>query len=147
MSLCGDACFWGSISNSFAHYMSIAHDFMPIVIIIVFGAALLLRITIQKRRLRQVTEWRKYRKMIIQFIFISITFVISNLPYTIVYFGEALGFSSFGINLLRYFLLLSNLEPMALPYATLITLPGLKEKLYALIICKVKQNTIRPTVT
>ncbi|CAF0895397.1 unnamed protein product [Adineta steineri] len=145
-TLCGDACFWGSISDSFSQYMSIAHDIMPIVIIVVFGAALLLRIVIQKRRLRQVNEWRKYRKMIIQFIFISITFVIFNLPYTVIYFGKSLGFSSFGINVIRYFLPLTNVPSIAMPYATVITLPGLKQKLFALIICKAKQNTIHPSV-
>ncbi|CAF0919184.1 unnamed protein product [Adineta steineri] len=146
MSLCGDACFWGSISNSFAQYMSIAHDFMPIVIIIVSGAALLLRIIIQKRRLQQNTGWRKYRKMIIQFILISSTFVIFYLPGAVIYFVKALGFSSFGNNVTTYFLPLTNVPCAALPYATAITLPGLKEKLCALIICKPKQNTIRPTV-
>ncbi|CAF0849305.1 unnamed protein product [Adineta steineri] len=145
-TLCGDACFWGSISDSFAQYMSIAHDIMPIVIIVVFGAALLLRIIIQKRCLRQVNEWRKYRKMIIQFIFISSTFVIFYLPYTVVDFVKALGFSSFGINVIQYFLPLTNVPSIALPYATLITLPGLKQKLFALTICKAKQNTIHTTV-
>ncbi|CAF0950745.1 unnamed protein product [Adineta steineri] len=128
--------------------MSIAHDIMPIVIIIVSGAALLFRIIMQKRRLQQSTGWRKYRKMVIQFIFISITYLTFNLPYTIVYFGEALGFSSFGINFMEpYFFPLAKVPSMALPYSTALTLPGLKEKLYALIICKPKQNTIRPAVT
>ncbi|CAF0899689.1 unnamed protein product [Adineta steineri] len=146
MIQCGDACFTGSISNSFKQYILIAHDFMPIVIIIVSSAALLLRVIIQKRRLRQVNEWRKFRKMITQFILISGTFVIFYLPYTVIYFVKALGFSSFGNNVITYFVPLTNVPFMALPYATIITLPGLRKKLCALIICKPKQNTIRPVV-
>ncbi|CAF0799477.1 unnamed protein product [Adineta steineri] len=146
-TLCGNACFWDSISNSLAQYMLIAHDIIPIVIIVVFSAALLFRTVMQKRRLQQGNGWRQYRKMIIQFILISITYLTFNLPYTIFYFGEALGFSTFSIDVTyTYVFPPANVPSMVLPYATLITLPGLKEKLFALIICKVKQNTIRPLV-
>jgi hypothetical protein len=52
------------------------HQVTPILIIIFFSTALLVRSVWQKNRLHQRVNWRKYRKMIIQLLSFSTIYVI-----------------------------------------------------------------------
>jgi hypothetical protein len=46
----------------------IVHQVIPTFIIVIFCTALLLRVVLQKRRMNQPVQWRKYRKMTIQLL-------------------------------------------------------------------------------
>jgi hypothetical protein len=60
---------------------TIVHEIFPVVIIVVFSIALLVRVLWQRHRIRQPIQWRKYRKMAIQLLSISLLYFIFYLPY------------------------------------------------------------------
>ncbi|CAF4143519.1 unnamed protein product [Rotaria sp. Silwood2] len=53
--------------------------------------ALLIRVTLQKNRLRQGVQWRKHKKMIIQLLSISAVCIIFNVPWVLVIFAHQYG--------------------------------------------------------
>jgi hypothetical protein len=59
----------------------IVHEIVPILIIVVFSIALLVRVLWQRHRIRQPIQWRKYRKMSFQLLSISLIYSIFSLPY------------------------------------------------------------------
>ncbi|CAF2594917.1 unnamed protein product [Rotaria sp. Silwood2] len=69
----------------------IVHQFLPTVIIVLFSIALLIRVTLQKNRLRQGVQWRKHKKMIIQLLSISAVCIIFNVPWVLVIFAHQYG--------------------------------------------------------
>jgi hypothetical protein len=60
------------------------HEIFPIVIIVVFSIALVVRVLWQRHRMHQPIQWRKYRKMSVQLLSISLIYVIFSLPYMLV---------------------------------------------------------------
>jgi hypothetical protein len=59
----------------------IVHEIFPVLIIVVFSIALLVRVLWQRHRIRQPIQWRKYRKMSFQLLSISLIYLIFSLPY------------------------------------------------------------------
>lgn len=69
----------------------IVHQVVPTLIIVIFSAALILRVIWQKKRLNQPVTWRRHRKMTIQLISISSIYVLFNFPWTFLIFGFQYG--------------------------------------------------------
>ena len=57
------------------------HQVFPLLIIVLFSIALIVRTVLQKRRLHQGVNWRKHRKMITQLLSISTIYIMFNSPW------------------------------------------------------------------
>jgi hypothetical protein len=62
----------------------IINNVFPTLIIAIFNSALIYRIIIQKKRLRQPIQWRKHRRMSMQLISLSAVYLCINLPMIVV---------------------------------------------------------------
>ena len=146
--LCGAPCYYRSVPGWFIWYDSIFNYIIPILLIVVFGVALLLRVIIQKRRLRQGIEWGQHRKMILQLILVSSCYLIFDLPFIFIYIMQWCGIPTLSsANVSAYISPLTHVPAMILPYATLVTLVGVKEKLRALVTCRYNRQAIAPSTT
>lgn len=134
---CGSICYLNVASIWFIYYDSLANYIIPILLIAIFSGVLILRFLKQKQTLQQATKWRQYRKMIIQLSFISISYLIFDLPYIIIVIVQSSGYPQFGSDILiPYISRLAYVPAIIFPYATLLSLSRLKQKLQALIIWK-----------
>lgn len=69
----------------------LVHQVIPTFLIIIFSAALVVRVLWQKRRFHQQMQWRKIRKMTIQLISIVTLYLLFNGPWTFVLFAYQCG--------------------------------------------------------
>jgi hypothetical protein len=76
-----------------------------------------LRFVNQKRCLQQNVTWRQYRKMFIQLMLVSITYLIFVIIFIVRQMEDLSG--------------LTLVPSIIFPYAILLTLPDLKTQLYA----------------
>jgi hypothetical protein len=126
---CTYACFYSS--PVIVAYESLAHEAVPIILIGLFSVTLIIRVTAQRRRLRRSVNWRKYRKMTVQLLSVSILYFGTNFTYTINPIAN-LVFGVTPINddtqkiLLNF---VSAVMPITLPYVCLGLIPNLKQKL------------------
>ncbi|CAF0730875.1 unnamed protein product [Adineta steineri] len=82
---------------------------------------------------RQMT-WKKNRKMTIQLLSVSTTFLIFNVGYFVLALGEFVWDPNFGADLMVWFLSVNVCAPqLVFPFLCLGTMPNLKQKLKALI--------------
>ena len=91
----------------------VADQILPILIIVLFSSGLLVRVLLQKVRMRRTIHWRKHRKMTIQLLSISFFYAMILLPYAAVYTVRLCGLTSPLItgfsaytNFLSYFMIL-----------------------------------------
>ncbi|CAF1481781.1 unnamed protein product [Adineta steineri] len=107
-------------------YDILINGIVPCLLIGLFSIILLLRIIWEKRvRLGRPIQWRKYRKMTIQLLLISLIFVLFNFPLLIYYLMIICGNFSLNINpqIVRYFLFLESFTVLFLPFVILFSLP------------------------
>ena len=127
-AFCAYACFYSS--PVIVAYESLAHEAIPIILIGLFSLALVIRVIVQKRRLHQSVNWRRYRKMTVQLICISTLYFATNFAYTINPIANLI-FGVTPINgyiqqiLLNY---VSAVMPVTLPYVCLRLIPNLRQK-------------------
>ncbi len=142
---CGSLCYLELVPIWFIYYDSLAHYSIPILLITVFSGALIVRFLQQKSRLKQGTRWRRCRKMIIQIAFVSTSYLVFDLPYIIIVIVQSSGYPDFGSQILiPYIAHLVYVPTIVVPYATLLSLPRLKQKLRRLVICKRNRRAIAP---
>lgn len=140
---CGTICYLNVASFWFIYYDSLANYIIPILLIAVFSGVLILRFLRQKQRLQQAVRWRECRKMIIQLSLVSISYLIFDLPYIIIVIVQSSGYPNFGNDILTpYISRLVYVPAIVLPYATLLSLSKLREKLRALLIWNRYRQTI-----
>ncbi len=143
---CGSICYLNVASTWFIYYDSLANYIVPILLIAVFSIVLILRSLQQKSRLKQAIKWRQYRKMIIQLALVSLSYLIFDLPYIIIVIVQSSGYPDFGSDILTpYISRLVYVPAIVLPYATLLSLSRLKQKLGALLIWRRNRQIIAPT--
>ena len=146
-ALCGGPCFFKEMPTWFIWYDSFVHFIIPIFLIIVFGVLLLVRVIAQKRRLQRTVTWHKNRKMIVQLILVSSSYLVFSLPYCIITLVQSLGSPSFGSDVISpYIAQMTYVPAIVVPYATLVTLSGLKQKLRSLTTCRGNRRTIDPSI-
>ncbi|CAF1550010.1 unnamed protein product [Adineta ricciae] len=80
---CLISCLYNTAALS--TYDVIVHQMAPILTIVVFSIALLIRVIWQKRHIQQTIQWRKYRKMATQLLSISFLYPVLILPLTFSY--------------------------------------------------------------
>jgi hypothetical protein len=140
---CGSMCY--SVNSYwFIWYDSLINYTVPIILIAVFSGILILRFIKQKRRLQQTSKWRVCRKMIIQLVLVSAAYLIFDLPYIIIVIVQ-FGYPNFGSNVLfPYISHMTYVPAIVLPYATLLALPRLKDKLRVSLTWKRNRQTVAP---
>jgi hypothetical protein len=145
---CGSICYINVAPIWFIYYDSLANYVIPILLIAVFSSVLILRFLQQKRSLIQTQggRWRQYRKMIIQLSFVSLSYLIFDLPYIIIVVVQSSGYPDFGSDILTpYISRLVYVPAIVLPYATLLSLSRLKHKLAALLVWTRNRQVIAPS--
>lgn len=146
--LCGSPCFYNVVPNWFNYYDSFVDYAIPIVSIGICNICLFLRFLKQKQRLRQSVTWRQCRKMLIQLFLVSAVYLVFDLPYVIIFTARFAGFTTFGDDILSpYIMRLTMVPSIIIPYPTLLGLPGLTQKLNALLVWKRNYRRVEPTRT
>jgi phosphatidylglycerophosphate synthase len=109
---------------------NIVNQMLPILIIIIFSIALILRVLLQKHRLHQPIQWRKHRKMTIQLLSISILYLIFSFPNTFMIFIDFCGLSyDKDSDVKQYAAFLSYLVILFFPFVCILSLPELQNKI------------------
>ena len=115
--------------DSVAMWDIIVNDMIPTIIIIVCSIALLLRVLLQKQRMRQRINWRNYRKMTIQLLSISLLYLIIYIP------GMLMGFiylcdvpEYIGADFVLYAGFFAYYGNILLPFICAGSMPELKKK-------------------
>ena len=140
---CGSICYFNFAPIWFIYYDSLANYIIPILLIAFFSTVLILRFLRQRHRLKQAARWRQCRKMIIQLTLVSLSYLVFDLPYIIIVIVQSSGYPDFGSSILTpYISRLTYVPPIVLPYATLLSLSRVKQKLYALLIWKRNRQLI-----
>ncbi|CAF4289899.1 unnamed protein product, partial [Adineta steineri] len=94
---------------------------------------LLIRVILQKHRLQCGNDWRHNRKIILQFIFIAATYIIFDVPLVTLKFMRRFRITDYGTNVSTFLSPMTNVLAIIISYATVITLPDLKQKLRKLV--------------
>ena len=133
VAACATSCMW-SEDSVFAYYDPIVNQIMPIFILTFFNIMLLARVVWRKYRVNQRVQWRKHRKMAVQFSVISSVYIICIFPYAtalILYFiGIVADWNSFFMN---FALIMSYLPGLLLPGVCSIALPEIRDKVREMI--------------
>ena len=82
--------------------MSIFYDITPIPFIVASSGSLLLRDSAQERGVRRATGLRQNRKMILQFIFTFVDYIILDLPLNTHMIMRRLGITNLGTNVATF---------------------------------------------
>ena len=107
------------------------------------SSGLILRVLLQKRRMRRAINWQQHRKMIIQALSIAFLYVIILLPYTIVYIIRNIyGISSYFIRAFYHYInCFTYVVILFYPFVCALTLPELKTRMTRAL--KLKWQTTR----
>ncbi|CAF1141251.1 unnamed protein product [Adineta steineri] len=114
------------------------HIMIPIVLEGIASIALLLRVQIQKRRLRQSNQWRRQRRMIIQLLLVSSLNMGLNFSSNAIFFAHLFGVSQESVAEVQfYFSFLDYFVVLLFPFICLSQFPNLrntmKEKLLGVV--------------
>lgn len=127
---CGSVCFYSVIPYWFNLYDSLVNYTSPIVLIFVLSVAFLLRFFKQKQRLKATVTWRRCRKMVVQLVLVSVTYLLFDMPFLIVSLVRKLGYPTFASNALSpYITRLTFVPAILLPFAPTFGLTDTKRKL------------------
>ena len=139
---CGSPCYY--YQQTVANYDLIANAYIPILLIIIFNIGLIVRQIRQKKRIDQIIQWRKHRKMIVQMLSVCCLHLIFYLPCLIAsiptYFGVSVGFIADWFPILyfnTYFI------PLLMPYAVLASLSNIWQK-WAIVKWMKTQHRVGP---
>ncbi|CAF1189900.1 unnamed protein product [Adineta ricciae] len=126
VEMCGYySCVYDSATFTLYEYAS--GGLLCSVLIGFGGGSLILRVVLQKRRLRRHVNWRKHRKMAIQLLSITALFYIFYLPPVLVGTARRVGFSSSAASTYStYASFFTNYIIFLFPFACLNTLPNLR---------------------
>jgi hypothetical protein len=125
---CVYSCLY-EIYYEFSIWQTIVHQILPILIIIIFSIALILRVVWQKRRLHQAVQWRKYRTMTIQLLSISFLYLLFYLPLSLAYTILLCGFMEDIIfDFLEYAIYFSYFMILLFHFVCMLSLPELRTK-------------------
>ena len=125
---CGSFCIaW---NYYYILWDTIAHQLVPGLIILIFSVALLIRVIWTKAHMNQPVQWRKYRKMSIQLLSISIVYLLCYFPYIFINSMFVLKILyNINIDILFIFSFLTYFMILLLPFVCLLTLPDLGKRI------------------
>ena len=141
---CGYSC--ALKVQSIAIYARIAHNFVPTMLVLGFTIALLLRVILKKREVqRNQFGWRKCRRMTIQLMSIATLFLALTLPTTLVSIIQNCCLPTFAASIqIPYLGFLVRFLNILIPLICLSLLPELWLKL---LLCKIRNGRVVPTLT
>lgn len=103
------------------------HQGLATLNIAIFSIALIVRVVQQKRHVHGIILWRKYRRMSIQLVTISILYIIFQFPSTIILFATRYSLSKVAsISYMYYALYLRHYGIFLFPFACLASSPELQ---------------------
>ena len=109
---------------------------VPIVLESVVSIGLVLRVLWQKRRLRQSSQWRKQRRMMIQLFLVSGLNTSLNLPIQLIPLAHLFGLPpQYGVQPQLYFFFLGYFVVFLFPFASLSQYPNLRKKIKKRLLC------------
>lgn len=146
--LCDAACYTNDSIISI--YDLLAHNFLPVCFISLFSIGLIVRVSYGRRmQHHQHVQWRKYRKMVLQLLYISCLFLVCVVPSTLVRFVQIFGGM---INFARYvemiyFFYLFWLLALLLPFVCIGCLPEVVLKVKTQLTRWIhRNNTVMPDI-
>ena len=125
---CSSACFLAS-NQILAFYEFLAHGTVPTLLIGIFSIGLWVRVLLHNRKVQQMPNWSRHRKLTIQMLGISSLYLITGLPLCIVSLVQLAGVGDFGLSLIPYLIMMIYFNPTILPFVCLGVLPELRQKL------------------
>lgn len=103
---------------------------IPIILEGIVSIGLVIRVQWQKRRLRQATQWRKNRRMIIQLFLVSGVNIILNLPISLIPIAHLCGLPpEYGVQAQLYFFFLGYFVIFLFPFVSLSQFPELRKRM------------------
>lgn len=122
----------------------IVNTSIPIILEGLSSIVLIIRVQLQKRRLRQSIQWRKHRRMIIQLFLISGLNICLNLPISIIPIAHMCGLPpEYGVQAELYFFFLGYFVIFSLPFISLCQFPDLRKQMKKKIFCIVSRQPDR----
>ncbi len=113
----------------------IVNTSVPILLENIFSIGLVVRVLLQKRRLRQSPQWRKYRRMTFQLFLVSGLNVTVNLPGYLIPLAHLCGLpAKYGAQVERYFFFLGYWVIFLFPFASLCQYPELRKTIKKTIL-------------
>lgn len=110
------------------------HGCLCTIIIAIANLSLIIRVLIRKRHHNQMFNWKKYRKMIIQLVSISILYLCFNLPVMSFMVANRLGLpADVAVQEQLTFFFLTYWVLLLLPIISLMSLPGWTREIKILI--------------
>ena len=122
---------WLSLWDSVGHYIVTAF------LTVCFSVALFVRVLYKKYRVVRRIEWKKYKRLTMQLLPISILYITLQLPPMILYAAYSAGLS--WNTAFDYFVDSSNFTYWVVlftPFACVVSLPGLRKRCKNLILCR-----------
>ncbi|CAF1210532.1 unnamed protein product [Adineta steineri] len=106
----------------------ILHAATPVLLEGIASIALLLRVQIQRRRLRQSNQWRKQRRMIIQLLLVTTLNIGINFSNCALFCAQFFGLSlEYGVEAQLYFSFLDYFVIFLFPFISLSQFPDLRK--------------------
>jgi len=126
--VCVTICLFKSFP--FHAFETLFNNILPSLTIVIFSVALFVRIVRQKHRIQQHIHWRKYRKMTIQLLSISVLYLLITTPWAIITFLRICRLSpDIGVIFESYAVFISYYIVLLFPFVALLSLPELRIKL------------------
>ncbi|CAF0813136.1 unnamed protein product [Adineta ricciae] len=125
---CGEPiCYYNE--KSLAMWDIIVDHLIAVLIIVFCSFTLLLRILYQKSRMRQTTQWKKYRKMTIQLLAISFLYFVIYIPHMFLEFLHICCIpEEVGADFMAYSDFFSYYGNLLLPFVCAGSIPDLRTK-------------------
>ena len=126
----------------------IVHELIPTMIISLCSIGLLLRVVLQKARMRQSTHWRKHRKMTVQLLSISVIYMLFNIPWVVFILGLTYGapLEIVWPALICSKFILYNIV-FLFPFVCCLSLPELRKRAKQMILFRRRRRRIGPMLT
>ncbi|CAF1265923.1 unnamed protein product [Adineta steineri] len=106
----------------------IVHSSIPILLEGIASIALVIRVQIQKRRLRQSNQWRRQRRMIIQLLLVTSLNISINIPSSILLIAHLCGLQAdYGAEVQLYFFFFEYFTIFLFPFISLSQFPDLRK--------------------
>jgi hypothetical protein len=102
----------------------------------IFSIGLVVRVLLQRRRLRQSSQWRKHRRMMIQLFLVSGLNATLILPPNLIPLAHLCGLpAQYGVQAELYFFFLGYWVTFLFPFASLCQYPELRKTMKKTILC------------
>ena len=132
---CSSSCMWDD-DIVFVYYDSIVHQILPVLLLTFFNIMLVARVIWRKYRMGQRVQWRKHRKMAVQFFMISSVYIICVLPYGLSLILYFVGITpDWDILIINIAVMMSYMPGLLLPVICSVALPEIREKFWRVIRC------------